>query len=156
MKLVGIGLLFSVILWIGWDISAGWKGRLHSVECLRTCLLYIGEQIESFSAPLEEIYEKIGQEMDELREFSIILSQFGWSDALAVLPELPEEAEKILLAFGQEIGRGSQEQELARCRHTVSRLERLAEEMRSELPKRIKLCRSLALTAGMAAVIVLL
>jgi len=155
MKMLGIGLLFGGIVLIGGEITSGWKRRLRIIEGLTALVCYIGEQIDSFSAPLEEIYRRFAGQRGELQEFSEELCRSGWEEALAVLPDLPAETARMLAAFGRELGRGSREQELARCRYTAARLEQLAESLRRELPKQSRLCRSLTVTAGMAAAIIL-
>ena len=156
MRLAGLALLFLTCLLMGGEIIAGWKRRLRTVEALRTFVVAIGEQIACFGRPLEEIYGEYRDDCLVPAGFTRALGTLGWHGALDLLPGLDEESRRTAAAFGEALGRGGREQELARCRYTAGQLERIADALRADLPGKTRLCRSLTVMTGAAAVIILL
>ena len=69
---------------------------------------------------------------------------------------LKEEEFLLLTSFSKEIGRGYRESELSLLDRHIEALNALAEEVRTRLPGRIRLSRTLLLSGGAALILLLL
>ena len=120
-------------------------------------LRHIRTQISCFSTPLPEIYASFENPALSDAGFLRVLRQDGLAAALGTCEVYLEEGERrMLLFFAEELGNSYRTDQLALCDAYIAELARGCERKKNELPKKSKLYRSLILTGGLAAVILLL
>ncbi len=159
LRLLGALFLLLASCYTGFLFSRMQNGRQRRLECFLQLMRQIENEISCFQTPLDDIYRRFEGEALEACGFLSCLREKGMEAALrekrAALSFSDEEWE-LLVAFSGELGKSYREEQLRGCDYYRRMLENYCREGRAELPSRLKLCRSLSITGGLLAVIVLL
>ena len=157
LKTVGALLLFGISLYAAMESGQSLRRRMLQGEGMLQLLRHIRTQISCFSTPLPEIYASFENPALSDAGFLRVLRQDGLAAALDACEVCLEESERrMLLSFAEELGNSYRTDQLALCDAYIDELAAVCERKKNELPKKSKLYRSLILTGGLAAVILLL
>lgn len=158
-KLAGAALMAFATCALAGAAAAGERRRYASVASLLRFLRFVRAEIAFSLTPMPEICEKFRDEGLEAAGFLEKMRKEGLTAALTDCREalwLKEEEFLLLTSFSKEIGRGYRESELSLLDRHIEALNALAEEVRTRLPGRIRLSRTLLLSGGAALILLLL
>ena len=124
------------------------KKTICAYEELITFIRFISTQIEYFSYPLTQIYEKY-EDKSEL--INGIISQQKLPPHI-----FSEVITKSLHDFFSTIGKGYKKEQIKLCEYTISQLDSTLEEVKKASPQKIKVFRSISLFVGISAIILII
>lgn len=157
LKPVGLALIFSVCVTIGYEAAALSRRKLRMTEALISLLTYIKAQIEFFSAPLSEIYNGFRNETLDNCGFTENLRQKGFAAALDTIHfSIPVEVYNSLTAFAAGLGKSGKQCQTDLCDYHIEMLRTVCTELTASLPQKTRMYTSLSVMAGLTAVIILL
>ncbi|MBQ8859339.1 MAG: stage III sporulation protein AB [Clostridia bacterium] len=158
-RLIGAAALLLLSVYTGASLAAMEKKRLRQTEGFLLLVRYIREQISCFRRPLPAIYASFSNEALHSAGFLPALAEGDFSSALAEAREglyLEEEEFKLLFGFGESVGQSFEEEQRALCAYTERELEKALARRREEVPKRVRVLRTLCAVFGGMIVILLL
>ena len=157
IKALGIILIFFVIC--GGGMVMGGYLRSVSQKLSGFCRLIgaVRSGIESYSLPLEEIYSGFSDEMLEKCGFLNDLKKNGFEPALKKcdLSGIGDGAKDALFTVASGLGKSPKQDQIRLCDSALSELERDLQKERDMLQGKLKIVRTVTLTAAMMAVIIL-
>ncbi len=157
LKAVGALLLFGISLYAAMQSNAILRRRVSEGEGVLLLLRHIRTQICCFSAPLPEIYASFENRALSDAGFLELLRRDGLTAALTDGEIFLEESERrALFSFAEELGKSYRNDQLTLCDSYIAELEQGYERKKTELPRKSKLYRSLILTGGLMAVILMI
>ena len=175
LKLAGAALIGAVCVYIGFRQAGLLHRRVRTLHAFIGMTGQIRQEIRHLTALPElisrlkrdrpdsdrgasdrEVMERfLGRIEEEWKKEDYLGFSRAWRTALAPL-ELTEEDKLVLAEVGNALGRFDAETQVAALDRTLSALERQQEAARSLEQKNAKLYRTLGLTAGVMAVILIL
>lgn len=159
LKYSAIILLLSVSFYIAFNIKKKGKNKLKVLSSLVRLIEYIKEQIEYFCTPTEEIFRHYDD--STLAEFGL-MPILDTDDMIKKLDKLladnllDTENRELLLSFCKKLGRCTQDEQIANCEYTLSRLCKSLEETIARLPKKTGVYSALTVVCGFMAAVILL
>ncbi|MCI8611559.1 MAG: hypothetical protein HFE66_06545 [Clostridiales bacterium] len=157
LKLAGAALVFIAASLYGRGMCEKMKRRLAIVTALDDLICYIGGSIENFRMPLGRIFDDYHNTVLEETGFLNTLRRDGLAPAISNMEkELPPEIYDQLCSFAGTIGGGSATEETKLCDFTKERLRKVGEDMRTQLPQRLKMYRLLPLLAAASILLLIL
>ncbi len=159
LKSAGAVLLFALTLYISLQYTVMERRRVLQAEGFLLLLRHIRTQISCFSVPLPEIYASFENRALSDAGFLSVLQAEGLSAALSACQAglyLEEAEARSLQSFAEELGKSYRSEQIALCDCYIAEWERGYDDRKKEMPRRARLGRSLLLTGGLMAVIVLL
>lgn len=155
-KYIGLAVLFLSAVYIG-QITAGiYKSAIRQIESFILFIKYIKSQIEYYNTPYPEIYNKFTNDTLEKCGFINRIRAGDWRSAISGTSfNFDDNTKELLLNFGNEIGKSHKDDQINNCKYIIEQLEIHYITYKSELPKKIKLCTSLSMMAGLSIVIIL-
>ena len=159
LKTAGAVLLFAVTLYISLQYTVMERRRLLQAEGFLLLLRHIRTQIACFSDPLPEIYASFENRALSDAGFLTAVREEGMAAALSTCRDrlyLTEEETRSLSVFAEELGKSYRSEQISLCDSYIAEWERGYDDGKKEMPRRARLGRSLLLTGGLMAVIVLL
>jgi stage III sporulation protein AB len=88
-----------------------------------------------------------------------MLNDSNWNDALEKCKnkfDFNDSVYETLYNFGSELGISLKEEQINNCEYTLSQLQNYKKQVQDELPKKVKLIKSLSILAGISVVIILI
>lgn len=156
-KYIGLAILFICSIYIGQTAASTYKKAVKQIEAFIQFLKYIKSQIEYYNTPYPDIFEKYTNNILEQNNFIYKLRSSDWKTALDETTfSFDNNVKELLYNFGNEIGRSMKEEQTSNCSYTIEQLEIHYNNFKSDLPKKIKLCTSLSVMAGLSIVIILI
>ena len=156
-KLIGAGLILAAALALAHMLAAAERASLAQTEAYHTLLRRVRQQIACYSRPFGEICRRL--ESDLLAACGLDGRSPG-DDLSALLDTaalcLPPDAERVVRAFAEELGRGYLAEQLAVCDTAVAELDSIAAAARRRLPEQLRLIRCACLCGGLAVILLLL
>lgn len=159
LRLIGAAALLLLSLYVGASLAAMEKKRLRQTEGFLLLVRYIREQISCFRRPLSDIYAGFRNEALDSVGFLPVLANGDFAAALTEARDclyLEEEELKLLYVFAESVGQSFEEEQRALCAYTERELEKALARRREELPKRVRVLRTLSAVFGGMIVILLL
>ena len=159
MKLIGIAIIFICSAAAGFGYTAMLKQRQKYLDGLIKLVRFIRVQIECFSSPLDIIYADFTDEVLDKCGFTEILKNSGLSTALEQKKEtlaLTDDTFELLSNFSSELGKSFSDEQVKHCDRYISVLEETASEYAKELPKKCKTVKTLSLSVGAMAALLLI
>lgn len=155
MKAVGLCLIFSCCLSLGFYSSYKTKTGLKRLREIIKFLNHIKTKIEFFSSTLEDIYNNYTSDDDTVNLFINDISKFGWSVALNNSKDLylSEKAKSYLKDYGSFLGKSNKDEQIIHNDYYIRQLEEEYKLLESEAEKKIKLSLSLGIYIGLMLVI---
>ena len=161
-KLLGGGLLLCAAAGGWYALMGAERERLRQGEAFLRLICRIRCEIGDFCRPLPDIYAVYTDPVLERCGFLALLRERGeLSSALEAATSLPAfrlkgEELSVLREMAEQLGRGYATEQTRLCDNAVGRLERVLGELRSRLPGKSRLCRSLFLCgAGCLAILLM-
>lgn len=161
MQLGTIGAMMIVLMtfYVGFLFSRMQRGRQRRLECFLQLIRLIESEISCYQTPLGDIYRHFDGEALESCGFISVLREKGMAAALTECRSalcFSDEEFTLLMDFSAELGKSYREEQLRGCEYYRRMLEGYCAEGREELPRRLKLCRSLTVTGGLLLVVLFL
>ena len=160
LRLIGILAVAGASLYLCVAFTVFERRRLAQCEGFLMLVRHAAAQISCFRMPQGRIWESFSSEELERCGFLPVLREEGdFGRALEQTAShiwLSEEERSLLFAFGGELGRTLAEEQARACEYYVGELEQAYRTRREEHPRRVRLYRSLFLTGGLMAVVLLL
>lgn len=156
---VGALCLVAGALYLGFLFSRVQNERQARLECFLQLFRFIETEISCYQTPLADIYARFEGEALDKCGFLSCLREKGMAEALVLCRAsltLSDEEYALLADFAGELGKSYRDEQLRGCEYYRRLLEKYCDEGRRALPARLKLCRSLSLSGGLLAVIILL
>lgn len=157
VKLLGSGTILAVSLYISSQITLLAQRRLRQAESFLSLLRYIKAQVACYKTPVAEIYQSFHNRTLEECGFIEALRSSGLEGALCACEGdlyIDQAEMELLHAFGNELGRGFQEEQLNSCDYHIGALEELYAKQKDELPKKCKIYKALIFTVGIMIIII--
>jgi len=152
-KYIGLIILFLCSVFIGQTISAKYRLSVRQTDAFIQFIKYIKSQIEHYNTSYPEIFDKFTNNI--LHDFTDKLHTNEWISALDNTAfSFDDNIKEILYSFGHELGKSMRDEQIANCLYTIEQLEIHYNNLKSELPKKTKLCTSLSLMTGLSIVII--
>ena len=159
LKYFAIILILSVSFYIAFSIKRRGKSKLVLLSSLTQLVEYIKDQIEYFCAPTEEIFRNYCD--GRLADFGFLPIR-GTDDMISKLERLSSdgfldsESREVLISFCKRLGRSIQDEQIANCEYTLSRLRKSLEEASVQLPRKTGVYSALTVVCGFMTAIILL
>lgn len=146
IKFVGCLLILLSSVAIGYYFEKNYKDKILFLQEIIDLINYTKNQIEFFSTPINEIYSIFQNKSKRITD--IIAGN------LNVINESFRNQEYLLNYFN-EIGKGYKSEQIKLCDYTINEAKKDLNDFKLDLPKRIKIIRSLSLFIGASIVILL-
>ena len=153
LKLLGVLILLGTGTVIALISRQHEKRKLRYLEGWIELIRYIGNQINCYLMPLNEILEAIEPERTnghaptgEERLRAILAATQG---------DLDEDSRRLLERFVTQIGNGYREDQIRLCEYTVSSLSVLRDKFATELPARLRVRTALCLCVAAGGALLL-
>ena len=157
LKYIGLAVLFFISVYIGQIISGTYKNSVKQLEAFIHYIKYIKSQVEYYSTSYPDIFNKYTNVTLEQCGFISRLRDSDWNTAIeGTAFSFDNNIKEILCNFGIELGKKMKDDEINNCDYTIEQLRIHYNTLKSELPKKNKLCTSLSLMAGLSTVIILI
>ncbi len=157
LKLAGAALVFIAATLYGRGMCEKIKRRLSVVTALDDLISYMRGSIENLRLPLGRIFDDYHNAFLDQIGFIDILRRDGLAPAVSSIEkELPPDIYDQLCSFAGTIGGGSASEEAKLCDFTKERLQKTGEDMRMQLPARLKMYRLLPLLAAASILLLIL
>lgn len=141
MKILGGALILLSSVICAYYYEKHLKDKVNKYNELISFISYISNQIEYFSCPLEEIYDKYTKKSPFIS--SLILKKCSFD----------KNVDKLVIDFFQTIGQGFKKEQIKLCSYTINELEGSLSSMKLLLPNKIKVFRSMSLFVGICTII---
>ena len=157
LKYIGLAVLFFISVYIGQIISGTYKTSVKQIEAFIQFIKYIKSQVEYYGTPYPEIFSKYTNIPLEQCGFIQRLRNGDWNTALDdTVFGFDNNIKEILYNFGRDLGKKMRDDEINNCDYTIEQLRIHYNTLKSDLPKKNKLCTSLSLMAGLSMIIILI
>ncbi len=154
IRAAGAVLLLASAAGLGTVNIRAEKRRQRELDALLSLVRDIRENIEHFSRPLGEIYDRFEDPLLASSGFLTRLRQAGMETAVRESEGAVGEAERaVLLSFASSLGRGYQEEQIALCRYTEEKLAGIAESLAKSAPDRERLWRTLPVLGALSLIL---
>ena len=132
--------------------------RLREQEAYLAFLQFVREQISCFCTPTEQIYLRCDEpRLLENGFLPRLRDGAGYEEALrASFHRLTPASYRLLLRFGEGIGRSYREEQLRLCDESIRTLSEQTDRVREEAPNKQKVYRTLTLCCALMALLLLL
>ena len=155
MKTLGLLIIVFSVISFGLFSSYKTKRSLASMKSIINFMYYTKSQIERFNTPLDLIYRNYAEnENCIIADFIEDVLVKGWSNAITNTNlYLPEETRKILIEYGEYLGKSNKITQLIHCNHYIEMIEEKYKEMEKTAPDKIKLSLTLSVYSGLMLII---
>lgn len=159
LKYCAIAVILFLAFYISYLIKKKYSERVQLLEEL--CLLteYIGNQIEYYCTPTEEILRSYHSIYLENKGFLPLKADENWRDKLKecdLADNIDNTVMEQIYSFSVKLGRSCSDDQLSNCRFTVGLLTAKLEKDRSDIPKRAKAYSALCVVSAFMAVILII
>lgn len=141
MKILGGLLILLSSIVCTYYYESHLKDKVNKYSELISFISHISNQIEYFSCPLEQIYEKYTKKTPFIS--SLIIKKCSFD----------KKVDKLVINFFQTIGQGFKKEQLKLCSYTINELESSLSSLKLLLPNKIKVFRSMSLFVGICTII---
>ncbi|MBR2943513.1 MAG: hypothetical protein IKC16_00315 [Clostridia bacterium] len=141
MKILGGLLILLSSIVCTYYYESHLKDKVNKYNELISFISHISNQIEYFSCPLEQIYEKYTKKTPFIS--SLIIKKCSFD----------KKVDKLVINFFQTIGQGFKKEQLKLCSYTINELESSLSSLKLLLPNKIKVFRSMSLFVGICTII---
>ena|GEM_PF-4687588 len=156
-KYIGLAVLFLSSVYIGQIIAASYKTSVKQIDAFIHFVKHIKSQIEHYNTSYPDIFNKYSNKILEQTGFITKLRNENWNTALVnSVFAFDNNIKDILYNFGNDLGKTMKEEAIVNCSYTVDQLLLHYNTLKSDLPKKNKLCISLSLMVGLSTVIILI
>ncbi len=155
-KIAGALLLVFCSTLLARYINSRLNKGLDELRAFLSLLQYIKTEIECFSLPIEEIFLRCDRSLLLRCGYCVDTAPKSLSALISECDIKDAEAKKILLDLSSEFGRSYREEQVKRCEHYISLLDRRRQTLDIEIPKKKKLNSTLFISGGLALAILLL
>ncbi|MCQ2436610.1 MAG: stage III sporulation protein AB [Clostridia bacterium] len=167
MKYIGAVMIFFTCTLIGTYAADRKKRALDECRAFLDMMIYVKNQIGYFSAPTKEIYRAYENNILEDIGFLPAIRSCGndevYIDAFvsafdSIEPKLSvsPDIKRLIRTFGSEIGKSMQPQQMKTFDFCIDNMNEREKELKTQTQKDVKLCRVLGISAGAAAVILII
>ena len=135
------------------------RKRLGQIGAFLTLIRYIKNRIDCYSEPIDTILTRCDASLLSAcgQKAPMLVDRADFSSFLAGCEVWLSESEgQILYDFSGELGRGYRAEQVKVCEYYLARLDRAREELEDELPNRCKLIRTVAFSAALGLILVLI
>lgn len=155
MKTLGLLIIISSVVSFGLFSSYKTKRSLSSMKSILKFMNYIKNQIDRFNTPLDVIFKKYTDNGDcDIDDFVKEVSQNGWTFAVKNINiYLPMETQKMLIEYGEYLGKSNKHEQLIHCNHYIEMIEEKYKELEKNAPDKIKLSLTLSVYSGLMLII---
>lgn len=141
MKILGGLLILLSSIVCTYYYESHLKDKVNKYNELISFISHISNQIEYFSCPLEQIYEKYTKKTPFIS--SLIIKKCSFD----------KKVDKLVINFFHTIGQGFKKEQLKLCSYTINELESSLSSLKLLLPNKIKVFRSMSLFVGICTII---
>lgn len=141
MKILGGLLILLSSIVCTYYYESHLKDKVNKYNELISFISHISNQIEYFSCPLEQIYEKYTKKTPFIS--SLIIKKCSFD----------KKVDKLVINFFQTIGQGFKKEQIKLCSYTINELESSLSSLKLLLPNKIKVFRSMSLFVGICTII---
>ncbi len=153
----GALLLFGVALCLCRIIRETEHRRLSVTEDALSLLGQMRTMIALYRTPREEIYRRLELPAEGKGHFLARLREAGsLEEALREEHAFPPEVKELLLRFASEMGQGHTAEELSLLDAYIAKLAPITDQMREQMPHRIKLHCTLVVTGVLMLLVLIL
>lgn len=167
MKLFGAVCIFVFFSLLGIFKGEKEKEQLAECEAFAEIFVYIKNQVDYFLTPTKKIYSNISNEMLEKKGFLPSLRSHEndevysnvWRlsfESVRNAFHLSEKQETIIFGFGDSIGKASDKIQTNSFDYYIAELNGEISKQKKETAKNVKLYRTLGMTAGALAAILII
>ena len=157
IKLLGGALIVLACVFFGREATFYEKIKLGESEAFLNLIRHIKNEISLYRTPIPKIISSYASK--ELYDCGFLQNfDISWNGALKASLEklhIDEDVKKLLFDFGKELGGPSTDEQINSCEYYAEKLSDMVEVMKSELPVKQKMYRSLSAVLGIIAVIIL-
>lgn len=146
MKIIGCGLILIASLVCAFYYEKRIKEKIARYSELISFISYIKNQIEYFSYPINEIFERY-------QPCSPFISSIIENNVDTKYLTSEEKAQ--INEFVASLGKGYKKEQIALCEYTISFFNVSLEKTKYEAPNKIKVFRSMSLFVGICSIILL-
>lgn len=159
IRLLGVLLIALSSIFTGAVYINGIAEEKKRLSALHLLMKTIRARIACFSEPLNKIYEDFYDEALDTCGFLSVLKEKGLAFALKEKEAslfLPKEATEQLCGFASLLGKSFTEDQLKHCDYYLERFEDTLARLEEEYPRKRKLAKTLSLSLGLLAFLLLL
>lgn len=157
LKIIGIFLFTVFCATVTATVTAKERKRCKSAEELYLLLKEIRHGVCEEARPLSDIYKSVSYPTLGQTPFIDILREKGLSDALESVPlPLPESLLSSLRLYASGLGRRFINEEIAESEKECEAFRLWLDSYRKDLPRRIRIQRTLSLFCGSAVLLLIL
>ncbi|MBE6636333.1 MAG: hypothetical protein E7618_00845 [Ruminococcaceae bacterium] len=159
IRFCGMALTALSALLFGALSCAHWQNECRQLESFLRLARLIRTRIECFHQPLAKIYADFSDPslnssgfIASLRENGLITALIQTKDRLG----LSEESFSLLSEFAAELGKSPADDQVRHCDRSIRALEERYQQLRQDLPTKMRLARTLSAAAAAMTIILLL
>lgn len=146
LKFLGCLLILLSSVTVGFYMERSYKEKIRFLQEIIDLINYTRNQIEFFSLPINEIYLSFQNRSKHLTDLitgnvNLIYENF--------------RNQEYLHHYFNEIGKGYKSEQIKLCDYTLNEAQKDLNNLNLDLPKKIKIIRSLSLFIGASLVILL-
>ncbi|MBQ7760708.1 MAG: stage III sporulation protein AB [Clostridia bacterium] len=147
IKILGCVLILIASVVSGYYFEWSFKEKIQFLENVVGLLNYIKKQIEFFSTPIKEIYSSYPDKSKHITD----LIDGDLDDLRRKYKDLD-----FIFNYFQQAGKGYKSEQLKLCDYTINEAQACLNKLKEELPKKVKVIRSISLFLGASIVILLI
>ena len=159
LKYLGMILIVLSSTLIGSRLAISEKRRIERSEALCELVHFIYREIECFRTPLDDIYMRFSSPvldncgfMSDTREKSLKYALENMKDSLSYREQTVSE----IISFADGLGKSEYQDQIARCKYTLSSMDADLKKAKEEYPKNRKMYTSLGLLSGLMIIILMI
>ncbi len=157
VKILGLILILCSTTYIGFAAVRADRQKIELKQSLLRLVIYMRMQITAFRTPLQTIYNEYQDPVLQNCGFTDTLRQKGFQAACSEQERLFDETtKKAILLFTTELGHGTSQEEIERCRQLEEYLQTQLTSDRDAFPAKRKLYSILGICCGIMIDIILI
>lgn len=155
-RLIGVILVIGSGIGYAYWLNRGMSACLVQIEGFLGLLRQIRVKVECFSLPIASILASADSELLRRCGYERGVPPANLGELVAYCRIRDGEAERLLVGFAAEFGRGYREEQLRECDYYFSLLEQRRQALSLALPLKKRRNSALCISGALAAVILLL
>jgi stage III sporulation protein AB len=163
-KIIGIAAVFFVFVMIACEMAGNYKNKYLYIYGIINGITYLKKEIEYFNYILEEAFINSADFSGTAKEFFLKVGESLKGNKCVNLGNLmadelltsDDRFKKIILEFGNQIGKSNVENEIITIDNTLIRLNDLYEEYKEEYKKKGTFVYKITILCGIIFVIVIM
>ncbi|MBE6708706.1 MAG: hypothetical protein E7578_05645 [Ruminococcaceae bacterium] len=153
MKTIGIIIILTLSVLVGFILSDNLRTRLKNITSLCSFVEYISENIRLYKTPLDEIFTSFSNEYLEKTGFIKGLETGLYNSAKNAGLLYGDEESIIIKTVSDKLGYGTVDEMDKLCSSAINKLKNLEDKLKKELPDKQKVYRTISVLAGASIVI---